>query len=448
MSKNKSIIILLVIAVVLVGAYFAVTHFIQQPADEDMVEKFKDISLLQVSEDELENFEMSNNNGILKFIRSNDTWTIEGAEGIELDDTLLSDIVYYFTTVAAEQEIGDATQDLKQFGLDNPSSVITIRLKDGTERIFFLGNEAPSNDSHYFMEKDGDKIYTINSSRANQYLKQLSDFRNPQVLSLSANTINGLTIRSNGKTFTAKKETVEGTETWKLIVPYEISANAEKITEDILTPLSSIKADAYIEDNTKDFSKYGLSTPLYTVEVSYNDNQQLTIYFGKTADEYTCFRIGSSQNVYGALTSSLSFLDVKAVDYINKIAFIPNIDEVKTIDISYQSQKYHLEFSVNSEEKVYRINGQDASEEKMRTLYSDLFYLPLVDELSEAVNTAAEVTFRVTYQDDRNPDTLELKPVDDRKYAFVLNGDGYFYVNKKSVTDAMAKLSDFASNPN
>lgn len=86
--------------------------------------------------------EVRNANGLFKFVRRDRTWTLYGEHGsVEVPADRLDGFVETLAGLTRLVVIDDAGIELKEFGLDPPRAMVTVR--DGRSHVFTIGDRNP-----------------------------------------------------------------------------------------------------------------------------------------------------------------------------------------------------------------------------------------------------------------------------------------------------------------
>lgn len=101
----------------------------------------------------------------------------------------------------------------------------------------------------------------------------------PTLVHLTETAMNGVTVQKRG----AAPFTLAGDSSgkWSITAPITAPANQGSVTR-LLGALSDLRAGAVIEDHAADLSRYGLSDPSVTVEVTAKGNQTAKLIVGDT----------------------------------------------------------------------------------------------------------------------------------------------------------------------
>lgn len=92
-------------------------------------------------------------------------YQLEGQPDFKLDQDVASSLMSRGTSLTTQSTASENCEDLAAFGLDEPTSVMTVSYTDGTTTTIKLGDKSPL--TYYYAMIDGDpNVYTVYSSVA------------------------------------------------------------------------------------------------------------------------------------------------------------------------------------------------------------------------------------------------------------------------------------------
>ncbi len=179
---------------------------------------------------------------------------IEGLPDVELNGVKLYHIFNNFANLTADQlVVKKNTEDLAQYGLDNPPVSVIGDIKERKSIILHIGNKTVDG-SNYYVRLDDDKtVYLIQSSVGNYFMADIADLRDATLPNIDPRFIRHLYIEAKGnkpieiayKTGIDTKKAANGIGLYTLIQPYETpkEINYLKYDEIIknITPIYSRK---------------------------------------------------------------------------------------------------------------------------------------------------------------------------------------------------------------
>ena len=101
------------------------------------------ISLNTKTADDVSKVEVKNNSDSYTVeMKSEDSYSVEGLDGFDLNKTSISALKSDSAGVASTQLVEEQAEDLSIYGLDSPKAEATITYKDGETLSLAVGNEA------------------------------------------------------------------------------------------------------------------------------------------------------------------------------------------------------------------------------------------------------------------------------------------------------------------
>ena len=481
MIKNKlvrNLVIGVVAIAALLGVYFWVSTLEAKPEEgEPSPTPAATIELFSAKSDEVDHIIIDNPDMKYTLKREIETvettdadgnttteeksvWKILEYPNVEFSKVKLENAVYDLITINATREITDDMSRLGEFGLADSQKFLTIVKNDGTEKSFVLGDKAVGS-SYYFMEKDGDQVYTIASYKAEAMMTPLDDYRDKALASVDMQQLTQLSVSENGTmvmNIRAKTEE-EGTGTsmssLMMDYPYLLSVDAEELTK-ITDEFTSIEVGEFVEDDPSDLAQYGLDVPACSLSLTAGETQ-LTIHFGAAKDQDTVYaRMDGKNFVFTQPASKKAVLTgIDPFDYVEKFSHIINIDTVSSIVVEGDGQRYEMGISRTTQKNdegedetvaTYTINGKKAEEDAFKGAYQQVIGIMVTGYASQPFGS--EALYTVTFHmNDGSQNVTTYRPYDERSFG-VDRGDGtQFTVLKKEVTSVMEKLAAFEADP-
>lgn len=151
-----------------------------------------------------------------------------------------------YDTIVSQNE-----KNFEQFGLSSPKTV-KVNLKDGTNRIFEIGNMTPLNDGYYLKEKDKSIIYK--SSTLDNINKEINDIVDKKILSnIDITNVDKLIVSFKNQTSTFENKNGQWTFDGIILKQDKINAMSNQLKD--LSVDGVPKKDAYININAPSIMK-------------------------------------------------------------------------------------------------------------------------------------------------------------------------------------------------
>ncbi len=439
-------------------------YLARRPKEETPVESNEEkITLSRHDREDVVKMILENQSDTLVFERKEDQWIINNDSTIVLDVSSVKDLEYSFSNMDSEQIVEENPNDLDKYGLQNPQSTATVILKDGTEKVFYLGNQTPAKNTYYLMVQGDPKVYTVWMNHGQHFSSSLEDFRDRSLPNIDIQQI------SHFKLERKEKPTIEivlneeegegkayGVGIWDIIQPYQQVRTVS--TEDFMKELEKLpvfQVEDFIEDQPENLEKYGLTEPSIELQMKDMEDTEVHLLFGKEYnDNYIYFKVADRPNIYGMKKSTMdSLFTIEPFTIVDKFAYIVNIDLVDQIQIETQDKSYFIELKrkvdkaekEEEEDKVittYFVNNKEIEEKSFKDFYQSLIGIIAEAENKETLKYNPEI--KITYQLNTEPKEVmvDYVPYNRDFYAVFREGTSEFLASKGQVMKVLEKIEE------
>lgn len=462
MKKGRSIIILLVVFAALIGGYIYLTKHPKKTTTSS--ESSNSISILSADSKKISQVSLSSKNGVINLEKKGDNWQLKDSPSIKLVQSSVTTIVTDFTALTAEKVIDPNPTKLDNYGLATPSVTGTATLEDGSKKVIFLGDRAPSGADFYLMVKDDPKVYLVAGSIGNNLTTTAADLRDKTLTTVDTSNLNYFkVVNDKGRTVEVKTNTNQTDDqkqlnlgTYILTQPYsrQFGIDGTKFTT-FVQGLPAFEIADIVEDNAKDLSKYGLDKPKYDVTMTDTNKNTLHVQVGNNKDsDYTYFKLSDSNTVYTMSSSNIDGLNVDPLKIISSFVYIVNIDDVDKIVVDSPGKENVMTLSRTTKKATksgeedtttttYNVDGKNVEEEKFKNFYQELIGLTVDAETDKQVPEKPEITTTFTFnKGTTKTEKIEYCPYDDNFYGAYVDGKCEFLIAKdkvqKMITDLQA----------
>ena len=455
--RGWTLIGVLVVLGVLVGAYFFVTRPKPAPAaaavQPELSKGEKDKLVKVVLSDRPE--------GTLTLVKKAGKWNTEPPAAVPLEPTTIDDLLFGFSALNAERIIEEHPSDLGQYGLAPPRAMGTGTWEDGTSHTLLLGDKTPSGSTYYIQVKGNPRVYTVQSFTGQHLHWTLKDLRSRTISpAINYDEVEYVKIvERDGAVLEVKRKTEAETKSFQLgfgpfllTRPYVTVRGLDAQKQDtVIKGAQSVSISDFAEEPVKGLDAYGLARP--RAEVIVRDKSNTIDYiFGDQKGTQTWFALRGQPGVYLVDTSSLDFLKTKPFDIVDKFTFIPNIEDVDRMDITAGGKTHTLVITRTTKKAAkqgdpdvvtaaYTADGKTVEEDSFKKFYQSLIGLQLEGEMAKRVPNAPEVsvTFSLNKGEVKTV-RVDYAPYDRDFDAIFLNGVGEFALTKGQLTAMLAKL--------
>ncbi|MDD7184516.1 MAG: DUF4340 domain-containing protein [Oscillospiraceae bacterium] len=425
----KKIIIAVAVLAVLgggsLGAYFAVKssqdekqHIESELANENVLFNF--------NSDDVTEVDFDCPDGEFIAVLNNGNWQFSNTDEISPNQEYITNVVTYMCDLSAEKNFGKAEDaDLAKYGLDSPIT-ITCRTPEKDYTIY-MGNPTPTNEAFYCMAEGKDKIYSIDYSYGSVLYANKELLKTKYLTGYSDSEITGFELIRNGESI--YKTSLDSDNIWHFDGEYSyLQLDSTKISS-MISVLTRLKAEKFIESNLTDYSKYGFDKPYAQMKISGTDGKTHSLLFSKYGDDpnYIYILIEESGQVSTYYTSDVYYIENTVNDVAVTQIYSTYMSTVNTLDINYKGEEIH--FELDSENSKYKVNGEDISdygEEVLTNLYTMYNALSNIGfsgiEKDAKVSGEPEITVEYHLDDDINT-VMEFIPKDETSYYLKINGE-------------------------
>jgi hypothetical protein len=273
-GKQKTNLILTTVAVLLLTALLLILVLYKQ--DEPSAQSaglsgdVSSVDLVGRQISGMTQMRVDNANGGFTIENSDGTYQVKELDGLPANGTLVQYMVESGFDVVVTEEVGtvDAAGD---FGLEEPSAVVTIDFTDGSSFCYELGDPVPSEDDLRYMRVKGTSyVYVVNTD--SRLLQNSGVFLSADVVNSSDSEVDYFSL--SGSQF-PQGLTVKQTETgYRLTVPEEAACEPEAVERAVAyLPTLPSKGVKEVRPDEDTLARYGLLEPDIILE--YQIGQQI-----------------------------------------------------------------------------------------------------------------------------------------------------------------------------
>lgn len=465
-KRLKTIVILLVAAVVLLAAYLIAKPFVFDEREAEQALYDEDGDALgnggrpyifnPIEFENVKSIYVNNSFGEYCFVMDSvsKSLVLEGKEMLSFNVELLSYLYVNACEPLAMAKLEDASSDLSEYGLAGGVSkqYYTVTDTEGNRNTVYIGDLIPTGAGYYCKNADKPHVYIVSTLIDTNVLASVNDYIVPMIAPpISTNdvyNVENLQIVHDGELLVSfEKATAEiynaqdGTARTH-VMTYPAGYNASQDTLDaILEKLCGLTGSAVVESDIPEeemneiLERYGFLNPSRELIYTLGGKENRAIFGNKTEDgtEYYALNL-SQQTICTVPTADVEFIDYELIDFIDSFLFRMNIDSVASVEL--RTKKHHETFELTGEKNelsVIRSSDKESVDtNNFRQLYMDILMLAL-DDYADAPETPNEIlAFTVT---DRSGAAYEYRFYDlsTRKVFFTVNGVGQFCANRDTV---------------
>jgi len=246
----------------------------------------EDVERILVRTDEFE-FELANFLG---------EWSVWGSDTIELDQALANEFATRAAIIVSTERVAESEADLARFGLDHPSGIVRLTLRNGEIATLQIGTQTENEEYFYVnVAENLSDVYTLHESRVNKLLAPLDAVRNRNISPLTEDEISWFSITRtiNGEVEVISKNMLDDTTAGN--IAFQLATLT--IAEFVDSPVNVIQAEIY--------------QPSYVIEFD-NVEQRVILHIGRQDEEreLTYARIFPNLQIFMLNSEDIEFKNI------------------------------------------------------------------------------------------------------------------------------------------
>ncbi|MGN0578963.1 MAG: DUF4340 domain-containing protein [Ruminiclostridium sp.] len=498
MSKNKQILLFSAIGIAVLGAITALL-LLTAPKPEEEEQETTDIQqedtslvLLDRKAEEVTKLTVRNSLGEYEITPTGDEedpWTIADISTAPLLSSSLSSTVENAVSITAKQFV-EETDDIKKYGLAEPTAEVFVEFSDGTSHSFKIGDDVPNSTTTVYMTVDGKNVYTCNKSSFNTMTSDKLGFVNttviPEYNQSSGEEVIKMTVERADleeplviETNPADDDSGIQVYAYRMTSPYSAYADLAD-APNFMYSLFGLTAESaqWVGLDETDYLMAGLNEPTCKITVETN-LKTYTITLGTALVDTTTDENGVEKtevkSFYGISSevpdvlyrfniSDIAAVTINPKSLISKYFLMPYIYSLDSVEYSdKEGRNFTLGFETIPGEETVNEDGETVKGEDIRNHYlnGEMGDTELIKDMYQYLISAAGedlyleeggrgellATVTYTYADkSRGKDVVEFYASEnDRKVIISLNGENLFKTRQMYVTQLYSNVDSFLS---
>lgn len=272
----------------------------------------------------------------LEVTRNGDGWQVTKPVKEKADAPAMQQLLDQLGELHAERIAAYPAKDLQEFGLDNPTAVVTVPCKNNDKpekNILKIGKATGKNGEHYALANDEKAVAVLPGPLCEQLLGGPLAFRD-RTIARFANA-DRLQVERGPRKATFGKVDVS----WKLVEPFEGEAEQEPLDE-FVHELERLRADKLVAEkpSAEQLTKFGLDRPVAYWRVQAGGKDMLNLLIGDAEPKGTRrYAKLEKSNLVFLLDPRLSR---KVLDeYRPHTVWSPPLDAVQIESLNYRTKR-------------------------------------------------------------------------------------------------------------
>jgi hypothetical protein len=409
----------LIAVIVLAGLWAGFNYYNKRKGKETSAEANKPKELVvPVKQDQVKSFTIAPREGeAITCALDGKAWTITQPRPLAADQNAITSYVGSLIGVDVTSVVDARPTNLKDFGLDPPSAVLTVSTSGTPSEVkLLLGDSTPTGDGLFAQVAGNPRLIVLPGYAKSTLTKTLFDLRDRRVMTLDNDQIQRLDVTAPGKSFTLTKNP-DGV--WDLVLPPAVRAETFAV-QNILSGVQGLAMASLLKEEKSGAGDYGFGKPTLTVKFTAPSGSQ-TITVGK--------KDGTN---YDAMNSALAPVFTVPADFVTRFQADPATLRAKSFFNFSSFDAKNVDITTPREHRVFEQKdfkwkqtspaAKDETTEKMEDLLNGLTGMqavsfPKAGSLAAFGLSKPLYTFKVTYGDKNTVEIVNVGSASDHYYA-------------------------------
>jgi hypothetical protein len=253
---------------------------------------FRDKQILALDYDKLKRVIFRSGESSVEIEREDGRWVGNNMpDYVQIDQDRIAFVLKAFLNLRIVNFEADDPMNLSAYGLVKPNAEIEIFKDDNPISVLF-GNKKENGD--YYIKLDSEKpVYSVSENVFARIPESVDDIRVRKVVDIDPANVRELEIKEGDNYLSMNKIG----DNWRVINEGKARVNEAKI-KDLLNAIANLEVETFVDDNPQDLALYGLDRPEIQITVTGQDDEKVTLLFGKKQDKKVYTKISVQDSIY------------------------------------------------------------------------------------------------------------------------------------------------------
>lgn len=294
MTWRRSLIYFLVLA--LVGGYFYAVEVVQKERKETAEREAK--RFFHLGQDDVQGLEIYPRGETPVTLEKKEQWLIAAPVAAEVEKSALDSFLGALVGLSSEVTVGEAVQDLKPYGLEDPALKIRF-LASSQWTELAIGDKNPVSRGYYALAGK-DRVHLINESNWSLLNKGINELRRRALFTFAAEEALRVDIAwEGGARFALQRSDGPGAG-WQAVDRPDLKIKTSKV-QNLLEQIQFLRAQSFENEQAveAELSRSGLQPARVTVKMELGGDRKAELKLGQSPPD------GGDKSLY-ALSSELA----------------------------------------------------------------------------------------------------------------------------------------------
>src|SRR4051812_29602700 len=322
--KPKGLLISVVLLAVLAGAVWWSNR-----AEAKKAAKGTDTGtkILTIPEDQFQEIQIKKVTGeVERLTREGGKWRITEPQPLPADQDAVASMVTSLSSLSADKVIEEKADDLKPYGLTDPTLTVEVKRKDGKTDQLLIGNDTPTGSGAYAKLANDPRVFTIATFTKTGLDKRPDDLRDKRLLLFDQDKLTRVDLQAKGQAVEFGKDAQNE---WQIVKPRPMRADSSAVSG-LVDKLRDAKMDLTSpEDASKAFAGAAKVATATVTDASGTH----TLEVRKDKDKNYYAKSSAVEGVYKVAADVGDALDKAPDDFRNKKVFDFGFSDPSKVDV-------------------------------------------------------------------------------------------------------------------
>lgn len=216
----------------------------------------------------------------IRLVKEGKNWRLTSPVKEQADNVAMNSLLAGLSQLRFTRDLG-AEKDLKPFGLDQPSLVVTFTAGKKSSTLD-VGKKAPGDQGYYARKGQDSRVLIINNADKESLDRSLADLRNRALFDFAADQVKSLKVKTASTQVVLEKKD----RTWTWVGHEQVKIDQDRL-ERLLRYLSLARAREFVPGpiTGKDLKTYGLAPPALEITVATDKGEQSLLLGSRKQNE-------------------------------------------------------------------------------------------------------------------------------------------------------------------
>src|SRR4051794_9148766 len=322
--KPKGLLIAVVLLAVLAGGIWYSNRVEAKKAAKGTDTSTK---ILTIPDDQFQEIQIKKLTGeVEQLTRESGKWRLVEPKPLPADQDAVASMVTSLSSLNADKVIEDKADDLKPYGLTDPTLTVQVKRKDGKTDELLIGNDTPTGSGAYAKLANDPRVFTVATFTKTGLDKRPDDLRDKRLLTFDPDKVTRVDLQAKGQAVEFGKDAQNE---WQIVKPRPMRADSSAVTG-LVDKLKDAKMDLTSpEDAAKAFA---VSARVATATVT-DAGGTHTLELRRDKDKNYFAKSSGVAGVYKVAADFGDALDKAPDDFRNKKVFDFGFSDPSKVDV-------------------------------------------------------------------------------------------------------------------